>query len=188
MKIYENLDISNLEGEIWKIIKNFPSYQVSNLGRIKSLKFGKEKILRQSITKEYLKVRLYKNKKSYNTEIHRLVYETFKNKLKNNYIVHHINENKKDNFIDNLKQKLYLTHIIDHHIGKKHSNKTKYKMSMSKKGKDSPNRKLIVQDIIQIELLLKEGKLIQQEIADIFGVCKKTIYIIKKEKNYFGTS
>lgn len=32
--------------EIWKIIEGFENYQISNLGRVKSLWFGKEKILR----------------------------------------------------------------------------------------------------------------------------------------------
>jgi len=35
MKIYENLDINDLNGEIWKIIIDFSNYQISNLGRIK---------------------------------------------------------------------------------------------------------------------------------------------------------
>jgi hypothetical protein len=34
-----------LDDEIWKVITDFPDYYVSNLGRVKSLKFGKEKIL-----------------------------------------------------------------------------------------------------------------------------------------------
>ena len=31
--------------EIWKTIKNYPNYEISNLGNVKSLKFGKEKII-----------------------------------------------------------------------------------------------------------------------------------------------
>jgi len=47
------------------------------------------------------------------------------------------------------------------------------------KGKNSI---LIIQDVIQIKLLLKEGILTQQEIADIFGVDQTTISLIKSGK------
>jgi predicted XRE-type DNA-binding protein len=54
-------------------------------------------------------------------------------------------------------------------------------LSEKMKGKNSI---LIIQDIIQIKLLLKEGKLIQQEIADIFGVDQMTISKIKTRKTW----
>lgn len=34
--------------EIWKDIEGYPNYQVSNMGRVKSLKFGKEKMLKSA--------------------------------------------------------------------------------------------------------------------------------------------
>ena len=41
------------QNEIWKYIENFPQYQVSNLGRILSLKNPKNpKILKGQITKK----------------------------------------------------------------------------------------------------------------------------------------
>ncbi len=33
--------------EEWKVIENYPDYSISNLGRVKSLKFNKERILKQ---------------------------------------------------------------------------------------------------------------------------------------------
>ena len=61
--------------EIWKDIKEYEGlYQVSNLGRVKSLKFGKEKILKPlKFTKGYLGVRLYKDLAVKTITIHRLV-------------------------------------------------------------------------------------------------------------------
>ncbi len=38
MEAYKNLNLQNLENEIWKVIKEYPDYQVSNLGRVKSFK------------------------------------------------------------------------------------------------------------------------------------------------------
>jgi len=48
-------------------------------------------------------------------------------------------------------------------------------------GEKSHNHKLTEQQVIQIKLLLKEGKLTQKEIADMFGVSIRTISNIKRE-------
>lgn len=37
--------IQNLEGELWADIAGFPSYQISNFGRVKSLKKRKARLL-----------------------------------------------------------------------------------------------------------------------------------------------
>jgi len=37
MEIWENRNIKDLDGEIWKIIENYPDYAVSNYGRIKRI-------------------------------------------------------------------------------------------------------------------------------------------------------
>lgn len=36
--------------EVWKTIEDYPDYQVSNLGRVKSLRFGKERIIKGGFT------------------------------------------------------------------------------------------------------------------------------------------
>lgn len=68
--------------ETWKEIvydgETYEDYQVSNLGRVKSLWFGKERILRPSkTTRGYLQVELYKNGKSKWLKVHRLVATAF---------------------------------------------------------------------------------------------------------------
>ena len=40
MEIYKNLDLNNLDDEIWKEVKDFEDYSVSNFGRIKSFKIN----------------------------------------------------------------------------------------------------------------------------------------------------
>ena len=94
--------------EVWKDIKGYEGlYQVSNMGKIKSLKFShgnKEKILKGNKEKfGYLVVTLYKNKGRKNFKIHRLVAETFIPNPKNLPQVNHIDGNKQNNRIDNLE-------------------------------------------------------------------------------------
>ena len=72
-----------IEEEVWKPIENFDGYEVSNLGRVKSLSrlmynntgsyISKEKILKPSINNQYLRLNLSKNNKRTNFTIHSLV-------------------------------------------------------------------------------------------------------------------
>ena len=98
------------EIEIWKDVPNYEDYQISNLGRVKSLKridaLGrrvKEKILKLAINhKGYYKVPLCKNSKVRFYYVHRLVWEAFNKQIPENMQVNHINEIKTDNRLSNL--------------------------------------------------------------------------------------
>ena len=93
-----------LNMEIWKPIKDYPDYMVSNLGRVKSLRFGKEKILKTQSDKDgYKKINLFKDKKSNNKKIHRLVAEAFIPNPNNLPCINHKNEIKDDNRLENLE-------------------------------------------------------------------------------------
>ena len=91
--------------EIWKIIENFPDYAVSDQGRVKSFKFGKEIILTsEKNNKGYLCVNLYKNKKPHPKKIHKLVLEAFKpNEDLNKTECNHKDGNKENNYVENLE-------------------------------------------------------------------------------------
>ena len=91
--------------EIWKDKKDYEGlYMVSNWGRVKSIKFGKERILKLTKDKDgYLIVNLYKNNKSKTFKVHRLVAEAF---LPNSYNlpqVNHKDENPQNNIVTNLE-------------------------------------------------------------------------------------
>lgn len=99
--------------EIWKDIKGYENiYQVSNLGRVKSLKFGKEKILKPRLKCDgYVDVHLSSKDKDQSPKIHRLVAEAFipiPEELKKWYgtqylQVNHKDENKTNNCVENLE-------------------------------------------------------------------------------------
>jgi len=63
--------------EVWKDIKKFEGhYQVSNLGRIKSIK--SDIIMKQNFKRNgYLNIKLCKNNKEYYLSVHRIVAENF---------------------------------------------------------------------------------------------------------------
>lgn len=102
--------------EIWKDIKGYEGlYQVSNLGRVKSLKRyvnhsgNSKRIVYERILKpvvdntKYYVVSLWKNNIHNRVHIHRLVIEAFIPNLDNKPFVNHIDGNKLNNCIDNLE-------------------------------------------------------------------------------------
>ena len=112
-KIHENLSLQNLPNEIWKDISEYKNYQISSLGRIKSLpravkssgisfRTTKEKIIKTFIgSSGYLQTRI-QNK---NIIVHQLVAITFLNHSPCRFerVVDHINNIKTDNRVENLQ-------------------------------------------------------------------------------------
>lgn len=96
--------------EQWKSVKGFEDYEVSNLGRVKSLERldsrghrRKEKLLKpQKNSDNYLFIRLYKNRVVETFRINRLVYSTFIGEIPEGMQVNHIDEDKENNRVENL--------------------------------------------------------------------------------------
>jgi hypothetical protein len=101
--------------EIWKDIKGYNNYQVSSFGRVKSKarflsegkrgrRFQKEKMLVLSKTKTgYVQVSLYNEKGMKLKRVHSLVADAFLPLDQKKETVDHIDNNKKNNRIDNLQ-------------------------------------------------------------------------------------
>lgn len=109
-----------IQEEIWKDIPEYEGmYQVSNLGRVKSLPrtityrdgrkgLFKETILKQGISRKgYLKVYLSKKSKKYTVSVHKLVAMAFLGFIPTGttkgLVVDHKNEIKTDNRVENLQ-------------------------------------------------------------------------------------
>lgn len=119
IEYYKNLSLENLpyvneEGLVcWEEFKDIPDYeelyQVSDLGRIKSLNYNhtqKEKLLKSCIgSSDYLTVVLSKDKSKKSIRVHQLVAVAFLNhKLcGHTLVVNHINFIKVDNRVRNLE-------------------------------------------------------------------------------------
>lgn len=96
--------------EVWKIIKKYPQYEVSNLGRIRShsrrsLKLGKDQILRSYINRKrgYVTVVLWREGIFERCYVHRLVLEAFQPRHKDKNYVNHIDCNPANNGLKNLE-------------------------------------------------------------------------------------
>ena len=91
--------------EIWCPIKGFEGqYEVSDKGRVRSLKFGKERILKPiRNTQGYLQVHLCKNGEIKKCLVHRLVSQTFIPNPNNLQEVNHKDENPSNNSAQNLE-------------------------------------------------------------------------------------
>tara|TARA_R110000803_G_scaffold163375_1_gene227021 strand:+ start:611 stop:1135 length:525 start_codon:yes stop_codon:yes gene_type:complete len=102
--------LSRLGIEVWKNIPEFENYQVSNLGNVRSLKYGKKIILKKTIGGGgYYQIGIYFNNKQNKKTVQQLMAITFlKHKpcgLK--IVVDHINTDK-------LNNKLYNLQLITH--------------------------------------------------------------------------
>lgn len=91
--------------EIWCPVKNYEGlYEVSDQGRVKSIGYGNERILKSARDDGgYLFVTLYKNREHKMCKVHRLVAKTFIPNPDNLPQVNHKDENKENNSVQNLE-------------------------------------------------------------------------------------
>jgi len=89
--------------EEWREVIGFPDYQVSNLGRVKSLNYmktKKEQILKPQISIGYYYIQLGRGNCK---RVNRLVAQAFLPNPENLRDCDHINRNKLDNRVENLR-------------------------------------------------------------------------------------
>lgn len=168
--------------EIWKDIPGYKGlYQVSDLGRVKSfiswngtstriLKPGQD-------THGYFGVNLYEQKKGKFTYIHKLVLETFIGPCPNKMECRHLNDNRKDNRLKNLRWGTRSENLLDR-------SRNGISNTGDHKGSKNQMAKLTNDDVVRIRCLLAKGHLTQEEISKLFNVTRMAISLIKCGKRW----
>ena len=177
-----------MENEIWKNINGYEgSYQVSNLGRVKSLrriikcKNGVSRTINERILKQnedmcngtygYLIVCLCKNCKSKFFKVHKLVLEHFINKKPKGLICCHNDGNRLNNKSDNLRWDTYKSNVQD-----------AIKHKVFNVGEKCNLSKLSELDVKKIRKLLKENEYSNAEIAKMFSISKRNVLSIANNR------
>ena len=113
----------------------FTNYLITKDGNVINKKTNR--ILKPRTTENgYVIICLYKNKKSHNKRVNRLVLETY-NPIENQHLyhAHHENQVRNDNRLANLEWELAADHIREHNKNRVVSEETRRKMSESGKGR-----------------------------------------------------
>jgi len=173
-----------IEVEYWKDIKGYKGlYQVSNLGRIKSLeritkyqnskRRVKEKIKGTFTGKKgYERVELSKNGQNRKYNVHTLVAKAFLNKKSEKSEVNHINGVKTDNRVENLEWCTRSENELHAYRTGLAKNTKKQREAVREYCKDNKTKA-----IIQLDLnlnFMKEWKS-AKEVEEILGISRKNI-------------
>jgi hypothetical protein len=183
-EIYEFME------EIWLDIKNYEKlYQISNLGRVKSLKrevFNRrlnkntpisEKILKIGLSGGYPTINLCKDGKCVNHHIHNLVAIYFIPNPENKKCVNHKDGVKTNCYSTNLEWATYSENS-------KHAFRTGLQKPTLTFGEDHGLSRLKKEQIVQIRKIYSEGNITQRKLATIFDVTQGTIGSIINRKTW----
>jgi hypothetical protein len=108
--------------EIWKDIKEFGGYQISNLGRVRTFwnnarkLTDKPKIRKDNWKDGYNQMVFKKDGKAYARYVHRLQAEAFIDNPNNLPTVDHIDRNSKNNIVSNLRWASYKIQVENSNV------------------------------------------------------------------------
>lgn len=174
---------------MFKDIKDYENYQISDTGIVINKKTGKE--LKQQKKKGYMNVILFKNGKKKNKLVHRLVAEAFIKNIKDYPQINHKDEDTLNNMVENLEwctqryNNNYGTYrerarkrMLENNPfkGKHHTEESKQKMRKAKLGKPSKRKRKIIINGTEYESITKAME--QLKIGT-----KKIYQLLKEEHN-----
>ncbi len=176
--IYGVFTEEELKKEEWCDVVGYVGlYQVSNIGRVKSLNYNHTntpKIMKPGkIPKGYLIVNLFDNGSRKTMYIHRLVGFAFLKKSKEKPEVNHKNGCKTDNRVDNLEW-------VSPSENTFHAIETGLRNNV---GEHNGRSKLSDVEVAEIKNLYSQGGYVQRELGEMYGVAGSHINAIVNNKS-----
>jgi len=159
--------------ENWKTIAEFPKYEISNFGNVRSWRkrgnfnddiSDKPNLLKPWVSNGYQMVTLIERGNQKHFAIHRLVARYFIGEVPDKHVVCHKDDDRLNNSLDNLYYGTY-----------SQNGKDAVKNKKLKSGEDHPDAKLSNADVDTIRHLVVSLGKTHREVADIFGVASSTV-------------
>lgn len=167
--------------EVWKDVEGYKGYyQVSNKGRVRSWKdsapkrVNKPRLLKLQARNGYKFVALSKNGNKKSIYVHRLVAKAFIPNAESKPQVNHKDLDRSNNIVTNLEW-------CTGHENMRHAS---INGCCSQKGEEASNRKLSLNDVLEIRNAYRLKVFTQQEIADAYGVSRAQIWRIVNRKRW----
>lgn len=185
------------EFEIWKSIDNFPNYEVSSTGKIRSLRYlGHNKVkelVAHPDAKGYLRIGLTKDGAKHTFKVHRLVAQAFIDNPENKSQVNHKDGNKVNNRADNLEWCTAHDNVVHaYQNGLKERNREYAHILGNTVGKKALEKHRETQKTpiyaINIDTGEKTWFASQSDAANAIGACQSNVYhtLVGKQKSCMG--
>jgi hypothetical protein len=157
--------------EIWSKIRDYPNYEISNIGRVKSINYSKERILKLQNMNGYDRVGLSINGVTTLFLVHRLVALAFIDNVNNHSFINHINGIKNDNRVENLEW-CTSTENLNHALVNN--------LRIMPNGEKHHNSKLTETQVLEI----RKSNLLQKELTKLYNVKQPLISAIINGKKW----
>lgn len=160
--------------EKWRQIKGYDRYKVSNHGRVMNIE---GKIITPSISeKGYFRVRLYKDNKTKDPYVHRLVANAFIPNPLGKPQINHVDCDKKNNHINNLQwctNKENAHHAMANGI-----------FRADRYGEDHPRTKLTNKEALEIRNAILNTSFSRKILAEKYGVTVSIVQEIRYGRSF----
>lgn len=159
--------------ESWKKVLGTQSYFVSSLGRVKTVKNGREHIQKlYERDNGYLSCNVYYEGVQKTKEIHILVAEAFLGERPSSqYVINHIDGNKTNNHLSNLE---YITYA--------ENTQHAFDTGLNVSGENHPNSTISNKQVVLMKFLIKLGYS-DKDIAERFEIAQRTVNRIRHNQS-----